>query len=1098
LSFTTENARRETRPYWWVDIEGLPSRYGTLEAGHDAVFDAWNPAVGAGRHIYPWLMAGPKVGAQNVDPFKGTTTVPQHTFEILDYGDAITNLCAVSDSSYLSGFITIPITAAATTICIDGDSYDDVPAGTNTFYIDRETITSTGKATATSALQNVQADWETGITVVAPFSTKELLCLSRTEGDGFFVGGTVTINGETRTIEKYFYDENEDAYCFVLSYPLSAEPVALDTFDIGPGPRYFRTDGTSAAGTYTGAQLGITSGTCSGENTFVQSQDASGAGGTDRWVVEPPLSKAPTATTDCYAYLHQLTGCTRGLYGSTAAAHTPIDEFGVWRKKQYGTRVPFLATRRVTIYENRVGCAEADALRTVGYIESMPELGDTGTSYIFTAKGILSLLGRKVVRNQYRAQLAYPLWGGYFAAHGKNDHIDKWVDAGGGQSNTIRKTNEFHYIMADGRTSDFTISNAYLLRKKEHLEDMPTKGNVMIEGEICHFFRRYWRYYQTVRGNSREIYMSIDFGYLTVDNNKTMISDQMDLATYAGTENRGVLSEQMGKRSTGGFVGPKLGEGTAVLAQDIWMPTIAGLMREHEALAEVKPVLVCTDTPQSDFARYDRIGYENRAVADFAVGDTIFGQTGQATATVVGVEVLTATTGVLTVINTAPYQIGEGYFDSDQPENILVVATGANADVVYFEREIRHRNDAISVVLQMLMSSGTPLTNGKYDTLPTGFGLGLTTDQVDVAAIEEVRDRYFTGCQIDFCIDETVSLKEWLEKNVFNLLQVFALETRAGKISLACLMTQKEAEAVGAEKDISQDCVLANSLPAWNLGREPLARLTVKYNKIPGGNEWGGVADIHFDDLRDWYEERGRTVEIQLATLYMPLSQVVFSQRSEKLPAVIKRLIGVLWDRMARFPCPEITVRAHYADLEVDVGDIVTFSHLRLPNMRTGARGMASEYFQVIGREPRPWDGTVSLTLLQIGVWDLKYGRRAPSGLITAVATDTPIAGQTTVTIAQNEFSPEGEKDIDHFAAGDAVSCFTLAFRYPTASHHQHIVSVDSANNAFVIASDANFTVGNYVEYSWFSVCVAAQYSRVFSADDYGIVSGTTSAYKFT
>ena len=53
MSFTTENARRETRPYWWVDIEGLPSRYGTLEAGHDAVFDAWNPAVGAGRHIYP-------------------------------------------------------------------------------------------------------------------------------------------------------------------------------------------------------------------------------------------------------------------------------------------------------------------------------------------------------------------------------------------------------------------------------------------------------------------------------------------------------------------------------------------------------------------------------------------------------------------------------------------------------------------------------------------------------------------------------------------------------------------------------------------------------------------------------------------------------------------------------------------------------------------------------------------------------------------------------------------------------------------------------------------------------------------------------------
>ncbi len=42
-TFDTEAARKAAKPYWWVEIEGLPTRYGHVNSGTDSVYDHFSP-----------------------------------------------------------------------------------------------------------------------------------------------------------------------------------------------------------------------------------------------------------------------------------------------------------------------------------------------------------------------------------------------------------------------------------------------------------------------------------------------------------------------------------------------------------------------------------------------------------------------------------------------------------------------------------------------------------------------------------------------------------------------------------------------------------------------------------------------------------------------------------------------------------------------------------------------------------------------------------------------------------------------------------------------------------------------------------------------
>jgi hypothetical protein len=432
---------------------------------------------------------------------------------------------------------------------------------------------------------------------------------------------------------------------------------------------------------------------------------------------------------------------------------------------------------------------------------------------------------------------------------------------------------------------------------------------------------------------------------------------------------------------------------------------------------------------------------------------------------------------------------------------------GVTATVDDYRQEIRQRNNAIDVTLQLLCSTGTRGDNGKYDTLPEGIGAAIDESLIDITVIEELRDKYLGSIPLDFVLHEPVSAKEWLEENVFRPLQIFPYETTAGKIGFAALMTEEEARiinTVSALETFSDSDNMASSLPDWTSGQPPISKMVIKYNKHPVEDDYMGEMELLFGFTSEWYQDLGRTIELELDSFYHPDNEFRrVAHNDAKLPAMIRRLTAVLWDRQAQYPCPVVQVSTDYSKITTEIGDPILFTSSGLPNLRTSQRGLSSEFFQVVGKHPMPREGRIQWVLWQIGVHDAKYARRAPTAEVSSYAADTPSAGKSTITCVASRFSSYGTKDVSYFSANNEIMVMTNAW-VPIAGatpEYATIESIDEANNKIIL--DQNLTntpsAGNLVEWADFDNAASAQQEGgCYVADkDRTIGTGADSAYKY-
>jgi hypothetical protein len=1097
MTFASNNLGA-TKPYWWIDIEGLRLRYGTLAALTDAVFDAWNPAdTGANRNIKPWMQGAPNIGGQSVSIMKATCTVPRHSFSISDVGDAITALIAVSDSSQPNSILTADATAADSVICIDANGYADF-GDTGTIYLDRETIIYTGRSTNASNSLTPDAVWLAGETTSACTSLIYVLDNDRTETEGFWDGAEMEMTSGAadddtrRTIRHNFYSDEIGANVLELTEPLPALPAAGDTYTLYQPRKGIKFDTLNSGSDYwNGAVVQVTAGTGAGQSAWVMDYVD---GATDDTVkVFPPFSVGLDATSRFVMTRYRLTGCTRGLYGSTAAAHLVMDDWGNMKRKLVSTRIPFLKTRRCTIYESRVGCVEADAIATHGYVTGNP-LDEDGTSYRFEIEGLSALLGKKLLTSSHVGTLDKTLWGGKFRGEmigmmgndPTSDEPDRPVNV---------KVPSLRFV-ADDAENGFTVNYIHVTAPTDEALRgvfVDVAGNIMIDDEVIHYNDIDWgaKYFGNV------FYAAMYFS----SRERACISDQLllsrdDVIAYSGCESRGLFSDLIGMKH---FASRSASTFDNLAREQGLLPSnMAALLAEHAAGADVKRVIVSADASYSDFPQYTKIWFTTASAASLweaDIGESMTGGHNVDTAAVLmkvnnNGDDLTGSCEV--ILTSGQFAVGE-----------TITVNGETAIISFIAAPARPRNNALDVVLQLLTSTGSRGANGAYDTLPLGFGLGIDDALIDVAAIEALRDRYFTNCTVDFCIDKPVAAKEFLEKQIFPLLQVFMFGTYAGKLSMACLQTYAEAvieNAASAVTAFDTGKILTTSAINFDLPDQPLAKLDISYNKAPGGGKHLAVAEVHFDDIADWYDDKGRHVELKLDSLYNTDAQMRWAPGSEKLPPVVRRLLGVVWDRFARYPCPEVEVVLPYMELVNDIGDVVTLTDGRLPNMRTSARGMTNEFFQIVSRSPNVSRGACTFRLVQIGVHDFKYARFAPSGVIDHVHAATPGAGKKTVTLKPREYSGDGDLDINHFVAGDVVQAFTTGYADPGGAGNpwDTIDSVDAATNSFVLNTDnANFTAGCIVEYAGFANATAGQQSgRVYLADEDRTIT-TASAFKF-
>ncbi len=1049
--FTTENARNSIKTYFWVDIEGLKYRYGTLPSGVDSVFDAWNPSdAGNNRTIKPWL-SDVSIGSQSVDPFNGSCSIANHSFSILDSSDALTALLCVSDTPFENSRLTAPMGSADTVVPVE-DSADFSSSGI--VYVNRESIAYTGKTddSASGACYDYLHGF-TGkaVTAAANFSlfdndkdqcvTTDSDIISFMSGhDRFWDGATLEFttganNGAKRTIlesGKFTppLSGTDHAY-FIFNKPFSNNIAAADQFTLSCPPNCISALAL-ATGDYTGGVLTFTSGKLAGLFSYITSHDT-----TNRYVeFAPKLPSVVDATTNYAITRHKLTGCTRGMFGSSApdVDHTPVNDAGGMRVIPVSTKPRFIKTRKCTIYENRVGCAEADAIAYAGFISSA-SMDSSMSAYSFGASSISQVLSKNLMSNAAKSELEWPMWGG--SVEWKYEVTSKAGKTGAvrSKSGKLWKRVGFALGMSDGESSRVSTGAVIV---KDH-DDFNSDGNVKIDSEIIHYTSK--NSVQTVKRDS-----ALNVKFSLVSHKALMLEDDADPYTTAGNwldwdgvksaspmSARGLMSSELGLnkkllstvvQNTDKFRNPpdEPWDGT-------YQANIPALMAEHDAGADVAQVCLCNDSPASDFPRFDKVVYENLAGGTFSAGDEITHSNGS-TATVMEVYDTSGATGVLTIAFLDPADLDDAEWASGDSFS----CGGVSADIDEFVYEKRKRNNAIDALLQLLMSgkSGSAADNGAYDTLPRGFGLGLTSSEIDVSEIEKLRDRYFANVTIDFVIEEQQPAKEWLEDNIFRLLQVFPAENAAGKITMKMLLTRAEAAADnegGGATTIGNDEILATAVSGWSSGELPISRMNIKHNRIPGSDQYLSNSTLIFEGSESLYDSLGSTKELRFDTLYSSGSDLKAAKHlSSRVPPALQRITSVIWDRMAIYPMPIIDAVCTAANVEDSPGDYVLLTHDALPNMRTSLRGLSGEYFQILEKARDVGAGTVTLKLAQVGVHDNKYARHAPSGLITAYAADTPVAGKSRLTLRARKYSKRDMKDVEHFAAGQ--ECMLVNSRF--------------------------------------------------------------------
>lgn len=1054
------------------------------------------------RTINQLLARPPKIGGQEADPLNGGCSIPSHGFSLLDDLGQITNLISVSDTPFNRTFLTAGIDAAVTDVPVE--DLTGFPTKGDIF-LDRETIyyggTDTDSKTAQTAALALTGQTATG-------GDKHTISdTARSEADHYFEGAILTVtagtnNGEVRTIKTSWYDSDVPIGYLQWDSPMPAACDATTVYQITTPPNRIKcTTLTEAANYWKGAVVEITSGTNSGLVVWVQSFDATD----DILELITPLPTPCDATSQFNISLSKFTSCERGQYGSDAVAHDLVDENGALVQRPVSDKLPFLKTRRVYIYENRVGLDESEAIRAVGYIDDY-QLNSDGTTYDFSCSGLLKILSKKLMSSPAKTQIARaPLWGGFFQAQSKVALETETI--GGAHITRGTVTWYLGFALSDGRGEGFSVNKIWI--KAEDYLDFPRDGgNIKIDNEIIHYESRgydtdrfLFELIPRLKLGDTDIELDVDE---SGEQTGTLVFVDGDITTIASLNNRGLFAEKVGADNIRNdlFISEKsqnlLTDNPGLLTPD--PPEVKAYLQEHSLGAEVIQVCVCENSIKSDFPRYDYIEYSSLSGGSFAVGDTVVGGTSAVEATVMQVTE-DGTNGTLLVAFADPYWWGYAV-----AETISVGGVSATVDV--YEQEIRPRNNAIDVILQLIMSSGTVGQNGAYDTLPSGFGIDLSSDLVDVALIETLRDKYFANVTIDFVLHEEMSALEWLQQHIFKPLQVFPFETYAGKIGLAALMTDAEARVENEGSTYTEfdgDHIEANQLPDWTSGKPPIAKAVIKYNKHPVEDEYLSSLEMIFGNSKEWYKDLGRNIKTEIGVFYYSDTDIrSLSHRNAKLPALMRRMTSVLWDRQAQYPCPVVTCVTPYHDIANNVGDGVVLTHPSLPNLRTGLIGLESEYYQILGRHPDPAQGIIRWLLWQIGVHDSKFARRAPSGYITAYAADTPSAGKSRITLRENHFASEGNQDVESFIAGMEVACMTNTYGIPGGGgspENATIESVDIPNNQIVL--DQNLTntpsAGYFLEYALFDDCTTGQQEgRVFLADVNRLLGASDdSAFKY-
>jgi len=435
-------------------------------------------------------------------------------------------------------------------------------------------------------------------------------------------------------------------------------------------------------------------------------------------------------------------------------------------------------------------------------------------------------------------------------------------------------------------------------------------------------------------------------------------------------------------------------------------------------------------------------------------------------------------------------------FDSVQYVPYLMSSHSEGAKV----RQVMHSDDftggttPAEVILQLLTSTGTGL-NGAYDTLPAGWGAGIPVAKINSSDILHIC--WLAAPELDlcpFCITEPTDLKTWLEENVLRPLLLFFIEDADGVITVRRLWSKTE--AMRYITPTVTDHTVLHEIPRYSMGDPPIGQITIKCNWDPGGDDYWGKINVILGDGRDRYNKVSRNHEIEIKTVYdWRLTRSGETWRSSNqgdVPDLLATFLEPIWENFSLNPCPIIEFEVPYNRLiDVKVGDVALLSCSVLPDLKASARGVSSEYFQIVETRPDPERPCIKCTAWMIGVHDKDTRLLAPSAKVKSYQAVGAL-GDPRINLEDAEFAngatvnlrgtaTDLDYDVDAFFVGDEIMILTEDYQAIAGGAPEEVTIKAKGNGVgtcwvdLVAAPPNPPGVGDYISTATYDNCVAYQ-----------------------
>jgi len=265
----------------------------------------------------------------------------------------------------------------------------------------------------------------------------------------------------------------------------------------------------------------------------------------------------------------------------------------------------------------------------------------------------------------------------------------------------------------------------------------------------------------------------------------------------------------------------------------------------------------------------------------------------------------------------------------------------------------------INILLSILMSTGTPGTNGTHDYLESENGLGLSSDFINVSELETIRGRYYPGGSIymKFSITDKVTASDFIYTEILKVINAYPKIDGQGKFSIKPF---KANISEGTTQPITEDNIIG--MPTWDANLAALINEVYFYYNHDGSEY---LSETYFIDGTS-LNNRGpgkKPLEVKSKGLHVDTAPGSVNGRAEDIIAIRR---GKVFARFAS-PPTKIKCKCFFSRWLTEAGDIVPFTHSKLPDIESGVRGYSAYNMEVVNRTVNWKEGSVTLELLNTG-----------------------------------------------------------------------------------------------------------------------------------